>query len=109
VLDFVACNLDDRAADHYMHAISHNVELFKRIQPADYLSRFLEEGYRPDGRRAEEFREPALNAGTCNLDDCKNIDTSRAITNFCSHYRFDIISRWLRSSEIRRDDCTLRY
>lgn len=42
---------------------SRYTELFKRIQPADYLSRFLQEGFRPDGRRANEFRKPALNAG----------------------------------------------
>jgi hypothetical protein len=42
-------------------------ELFKRIQPADYLSRFLQEGFRPDGRRAQEFRKPALNAGMIDI------------------------------------------
>lgn len=47
----------------YYFALDLYAELFKRIQPADYLSRFLQEGYRPDGRRAQEFRKPALNAG----------------------------------------------
>ncbi|KAK9896957.1 hypothetical protein P389DRAFT_51565 [Cystobasidium minutum MCA 4210] len=51
------------------NAYAIDPELFKRIQPADYLSRFLQEGYRPDGRRANEFRKPALNAGSISSAD----------------------------------------
>ncbi|KAL7005935.1 hypothetical protein EMMF5_004476 [Cystobasidiomycetes sp. EMM_F5] len=38
--------------------------LFARIQPADYLARFLAEGYRPDGRTADQSRDPAINIGS---------------------------------------------
>lgn len=44
-------------------------ELFKRIQPAEYLSRFIAEGFRPDGRRFHEFRKPVVNSGSVSSAD----------------------------------------
>jgi hypothetical protein len=36
---------------------------FRRLYPRKYLSRFLEEGYRPDGRKVVGWRDAAVNAG----------------------------------------------
>ncbi len=38
-------------------------EAFKRLYPREYLSRFLDAGYRPDGRKSREWREAAVNIG----------------------------------------------
>jgi exosome complex component RRP43 len=36
---------------------------FKRLHPRKYLSRFLEEGYRPDARKVDAWRDLAINVG----------------------------------------------
>lgn len=47
------------------------IELFRRIQPHEYLSRFLAEGYRPDGRSVGNYeaRQPAINVGSISSAD----------------------------------------
>lgn len=37
--------------------------VFKRLHPAQYLSRFLVQGYRPDGRETRAWRDVSVNAG----------------------------------------------
>ncbi|CAD6565922.1 MAG: hypothetical protein CYPHOPRED_000096 [Cyphobasidiales sp. Tagirdzhanova-0007] len=58
-------------------------ELFQRIQPAEYLSRFLEHGYRPDGRRPNEFREPILNVGSITSADGSALVKTGQTTILC--------------------------
>lgn len=101
-----AVKLDDRATNSHIYAVLHALELFKRIQPADYLSRFLQEGYRPDGRRAEEFREPALNAGMAIF---RGPHTGTHLTHFSHPQRLNNISRWFCSSSLRRNNRIVRY
>ncbi|KAI7905302.1 exosome component 8-like protein [Cokeromyces recurvatus] len=40
-----------------------NFEIFKRIQPHEYLKRFLDQGVRPDGRVLNEFRKTMITSG----------------------------------------------
>jgi exosome complex component RRP43 len=39
-------------------------EVFKRLHPDEYISRFLAEGYRPDGRKLNGWRDVSVNIGT---------------------------------------------
>jgi exosome complex component RRP43 len=43
-------------------------EVFKRLHPDEYISRFLAEGYRPDGRKLNGWRDVSVNIGML-LDD----------------------------------------
>jgi hypothetical protein len=38
-------------------------EVFKRLHPDEYISRFLGEGYRPDGRKLNGWRDVSVNIG----------------------------------------------
>jgi exosome complex component RRP43 len=38
-------------------------EVFKRLHPDEYISRFLAEGYRPDGRKLNGWRDVSVNIG----------------------------------------------
>lgn len=38
--------------------------VFKRLHPDQYLTRFLDKGYRPDGRRKSAWRDVSVNVGT---------------------------------------------
>ncbi|TXT13061.1 hypothetical protein VHUM_01462 [Vanrija humicola] len=38
--------------------------VFKRLHPEQYLTRFLNEGYRPDGRRIGAWRDVSVNVGS---------------------------------------------
>ncbi|KAL1924563.1 uncharacterized protein VTP21DRAFT_4217 [Calcarisporiella thermophila] len=44
-------------------------DVFKRIQPSEYIRRFLEQQVRPDGRPLNRFRKTALNTGTITTAD----------------------------------------
>jgi exosome complex component RRP43 len=37
--------------------------VFQRIHPDQYLTRFLDKGYRPDGRRIDGWRDVSINVG----------------------------------------------
>ncbi|WVQ76534.1 hypothetical protein IAR50_006204 [Cryptococcus sp. DSM 104548] len=39
-------------------------DVFKRLHPAQYLSRFLASGYRPDGRSVSAWRDVSINVGS---------------------------------------------
>ena len=38
-------------------------EVFKRLHPDEYVSRFLSEGYRADGRKLNAWRDVSVNIG----------------------------------------------
>ena len=38
--------------------------IFKRLHPEQYLSRFIDKGYRPDGRKLRAWRDVSVNTGT---------------------------------------------
>ncbi|KAK8850343.1 hypothetical protein IAR55_004261 [Kwoniella newhampshirensis] len=38
--------------------------VFQRLHPSQYLSRFLAQGYRPDGRKVRSWREVSVNVGS---------------------------------------------
>lgn len=40
-----------------------NFEIFSRIQPHEYLKRFLEQQVRPDGRLLNQFRKTMITSG----------------------------------------------
>lgn len=37
--------------------------VFQRLHPDQYLNRFLDKGYRPDGRRIDAWRDVSINVG----------------------------------------------
>ncbi len=37
--------------------------VFQRLHPHSYLSRFVEEGFRPDGREPSDWRDISVNVG----------------------------------------------
>jgi exosome complex component RRP43 len=37
--------------------------VFQRLHPDQYLTRFLDKGYRPDARRKDAWREVSINVG----------------------------------------------
>lgn len=46
---------------------SSSAAVFKRLHPSSYLSRFLTQGYRPDGRKTRSWREVSINVGQSGL------------------------------------------
>jgi hypothetical protein len=70
-------------------------EVFKRLHPEEYISRFLAEGYRPDGRKLNGWRDVSVNIGIyCLLDANAGAD----------EYRLSINSRWISIDQNGRDD-----
>lgn len=52
-------------------------ETFRRLHPRTYLERFLNEGYRPDGREVGDFRDVSVNVGEfvdCHLGSFRSND-----------------------------------
>lgn len=43
--------------------LAFQAETFKRLHPRAYLERFLAEGFRPDGREVDDWREVSVNVG----------------------------------------------
>ena len=43
---------------------SSSAAVFKRLHPSHYLSQFLAQGYRPDGRKSSAWRDVNVNVGT---------------------------------------------
>jgi exosome complex component RRP43 len=41
----------------------NRAEVFKRLHPDEYISRFLAQGYRPDGRKLDGWRDVSVNVG----------------------------------------------
>ncbi|WWC65487.1 uncharacterized protein I303_108105 [Kwoniella dejecticola CBS 10117] len=41
-----------------------SAEVFKKLHPSQYLSRFLNKGYRPDGRKLKAWRDVSINVGS---------------------------------------------
>ncbi|WWC92051.1 uncharacterized protein L201_007005 [Kwoniella dendrophila CBS 6074] len=41
-----------------------SAEVFKKLHPSQYLSRFLTKGYRPDGRKIKGWRDVSINVGS---------------------------------------------
>lgn len=48
-------------------------EVFKRLHPDEFISRFLAEGFRPDGRKLNGWRDVSVNIGVYPLHT--NIET----------------------------------
>lgn len=46
---------------------AERAEVFKRLHPDEYLERFLAQGYRPDGRRVDGWRDVSINIGESSL------------------------------------------
>ncbi|EJD01703.1 uncharacterized protein FOMMEDRAFT_88508 [Fomitiporia mediterranea MF3/22] len=44
-------------------------ETFRRLHPRTYLERFLNEGFRPDGREVADFRDVSVNVGSISTAD----------------------------------------
>ncbi|THH05198.1 hypothetical protein EW145_g4970 [Phellinidium pouzarii] len=44
-------------------------EVFRRLHPRAYLERFLNEGFRPDGRETEDWRDVSVNVGSISTAD----------------------------------------
>lgn len=42
---------------------AEKAEVFKRLHPDEYLDRFLAQGYRPDGRKVDGWRDVSINIG----------------------------------------------
>ncbi|RXK35932.1 hypothetical protein M231_06808 [Tremella mesenterica] len=57
--------------------------VYKRLHPQQYLSRFLAKGYRPDGRRVNEFREASLNTGSVSTADGSSLVRLGSTTVVC--------------------------
>ena len=43
--------------------IDLQAETFRRLHPRAYLERFLNEGFRPDGREIGDWRDASVNVG----------------------------------------------
>lgn len=46
---------------------AEKAEVFKRLHPDEYLGRFLAQGYRPDGRKVDGWRDVSVNIGAPRL------------------------------------------
>lgn len=46
-----------------MSSAIENLEIFSRIQPHEYLKRFLDQSVRPDGRLLNQFRKTMITSG----------------------------------------------
>jgi len=62
---------DNQAGPSTVTTPGERAEVFKRLHPDEYISRFLGEGYRPDGRKLNGWREVSVNIGM--LHDNKGI------------------------------------
>ena len=54
---------DNQAGPSSTTTAGERAEVFKRLHPDEYISRFLEEGYRPDGRKLNGWRDVSVNIG----------------------------------------------
>lgn len=57
--------------------------VFQRLHPRTYLSRFVEEGFRPDGRELGDWRDISVNVGKCVL---RSSHPASPQTRFSMHY-----------------------
>lgn len=55
--------LENEAGPSTNTAAGERAEVFKRLHPDEYISRFLGEGYRPDGRKLNGWRDVSVNIG----------------------------------------------
>jgi len=58
--------VDNVAGPSHTPTAGERAEVFKRLHPDEYISRFLGEGYRPDGRKLNGWRDVSVNIGTYN-------------------------------------------
>ncbi|KAL1934128.1 hypothetical protein VTP01DRAFT_6310 [Rhizomucor pusillus] len=62
---------------------ARNFEIFSRIQPHEYMRRFLEQGVRPDGRLLERFRKTLITSGTISTADASSMVRLGGTTVVC--------------------------
>lgn len=46
-----------------LQELALQAETFRRLHPRTYLERFLNEGFRPDSREVEDWRDVSVNVG----------------------------------------------
>ena len=54
---------NDSPSNSAVASSSTSAAIFKRLHPSQYLSRFLAQGYRPDGRKTGAWRDLNVNVG----------------------------------------------
>jgi exosome complex component RRP43 len=52
-----------------MATATENFEIFRRVQPHEYIKRFLEQDVRPDGRALDQFRKTMITSGAITTSD----------------------------------------
>ncbi|WVQ63059.1 uncharacterized protein L199_001210 [Kwoniella botswanensis] len=60
-----------------------SAEVFKRLHPAQYLSRFLAKGYRSDGRRIRDWRDVSINVGSISTSNGSSLVRMGDTTMVC--------------------------
>lgn len=58
-------------------------QVFRRLHPHAYLDRFLSEGFRPDGRTPEEWRDVFVNVGSISTADGSSLVKMGGTTVVC--------------------------
>jgi len=81
---------------------STSAAVFKRLHPAQYLSRFLAKDYRPDGRKIRGWREVSINLGQSAFIISTTLCTCVlvvSIINADSQLRLHIYCEWFGSRQ----------
>ncbi|WVW81134.1 hypothetical protein I302_103125 [Kwoniella bestiolae CBS 10118] len=60
-----------------------SAEVFKKLHPAQYLSRFLTKGYRSDGRKTIDWRDVSINAGSISTSNGSSLVRMGDTTMVC--------------------------
>lgn len=80
------------------------ISTYQRLHPRAYLTKFIAENLRPDGRELAEFRLLEINSGYC---QAPKITVERSTDSILFHFFFHRINHhrgWVRSCETWRDD-----
>lgn len=59
-------SIEPEASSSRTQTQAEKAEIFKRLHPDEYLERFLAQGYRPDGRTVDGWRDVSINTGKLN-------------------------------------------
>jgi polyribonucleotide nucleotidyltransferase len=54
------------------NSVAAAAAVFKRLHPARYLEKFLEQGHRSDGRKIQAFRDVSVNVGESSQSFCSD-------------------------------------